>query len=70
MFGRPIEIIEILGFKIRIDPSWFVVAVLVSWNFASVAFPAQFPGLPQATYVWMAAAVAAGYSLSVLFPEL
>ena len=70
LFGRPIEIIEILGFKIRIDPSWFVVAVLVTWNFASTVFPALSPGLPQATYWLMAVAFAAGYVLSVLLHEL
>jgi Zn-dependent protease len=70
LFGRPIEIIEILGVKIRIDPSWFVVAVLVTWNFAALAFPAQFPGLPRATYWLMAAAGAVGYFLSILLHEL
>jgi Zn-dependent protease/CBS domain-containing protein len=70
LFGRPIEIIEILGIKIRIDPSWFVVAVLVAWNSASLAFPAQFPGLPQATYWLMAVGFAAGYFLSILLHEV
>ncbi len=70
MFGRPIEIIEIFGFKIRIDPSWFVIAVLVTWNFAGLAFPARLPGLPQAIYWAMGVAGALGYFLSVVLHEL
>jgi Zn-dependent protease/CBS domain-containing protein len=70
VFGRPIEIIEIFGFKIRIDPSWFVVAVLVTWNFAALAFPSQLPGLPPATYWMMGVAGALGYFLSVVLHEM
>lgn len=70
MFGRPIEIFEIFGFKVRIDPSWFVVAVLVTWNFAAVAFPAQLPGRPPAIYWLMGVAGALSYFLSVVLHEL
>ena len=44
MFGRPIELFEIFGFKVRIDLSWFVIAALVTWYFSVHAFPAQLPG--------------------------
>src|ERR1700712_646971 len=70
VFGRPIEIIEIFGFKIRLDPSWFVVAVLVTWNFAGLAFPSRLPGLPPATYWMMGVVGALGYFLSVVLHEL
>lgn len=70
MFGKPIELIEILGFKIRIDPSWFIVAVLVTWNFATLAFPARLPGLKPGVYWGMGVAGALGYFLSVVLHEL
>jgi Zn-dependent protease len=70
VFGKPIELIEILGFKIRIDPSWFIVAVLVTWNFATLAFPARLPGLKPGVYWGMGVAGALGYFLSVVLHEL
>jgi Zn-dependent protease len=70
VFGRPIEIVTIFGIKIRIDPSWFIVAVLVTWNFAALVFPAQLPGRTPATYWSMGVAGALGFFLSVLLHEL
>ena len=35
---------RLLGFRIRIDYSWFVVLVLVTWTFASWQFPVDLPG--------------------------
>ncbi|HEX9941409.1 MAG TPA: site-2 protease family protein [Thermoanaerobaculia bacterium] len=70
MFGRPIELFQVFGFKVRIDPSWFIVAVLVTWSFATAAFPAQLPGRPPATYWLMGIAGALGYFLSVVLHEL
>ncbi|HEX4498806.1 MAG TPA: site-2 protease family protein [Thermoanaerobaculia bacterium] len=70
MFGRPIEIVALFGIRIRIDPSWFIVAVLVTWNFAALVFPAQLPGRAPATYWSMGVAGALGFFLSVLLHEL
>lgn len=70
VFGRPIEIVALFGIRIRIDPSWFIVAVLVTWNFAALVFPAQLPGRAPATYWSMGVAGALGFFLSVLLHEL
>lgn len=70
MFGRAIELFRIFGFTVRIDPSWFIVAVLVTWSFATAAFPAQLPGHPPVTYWLMGIAGALCYFLSVVLHEL
>lgn len=70
MFGRPIELFTVLGFKVRIDPSWFIVAVLVTYSFATQAFPQQLPGRPLSTYWTMGIVGALAYFLSVVLHEL
>jgi Zn-dependent protease/CBS domain-containing protein len=70
VFGRPIELFTILGFKVRIDPSWFVVAVLVTASFATGSFPAQLPGRPPSVYWTMGIFGALAYFLSVTLHEL
>jgi hypothetical protein len=50
LFGRPIELFEIFGFKVRIDLSWLVIAALVTWQLSALVFPAQLPGLAAGTY--------------------
>ena len=70
MFGNAIKLFRIFGFTVRIDPSWFIVAVLVTWSFATVAFPEQLPGQPPVTYWLMGVAGALFYFLSVVLHEL
>lgn len=70
MFGKPIELFEIFGFRVRIDPSWFIVALLVTWNFATLVFPTQLAGRGNATYWAMGIAGSLVYFLSVLLHEL
>jgi Zn-dependent protease/CBS domain-containing protein len=70
VFGKPIELIQIFGIKIRIDPSWFIVAVLVTWDFATLVFPGQLPGNAPAVYWGMGVAGALAFFVSVLLHEL
>ena len=70
MFGRAIELFKVFGFTIRIDPSWFIVAVLVTWSFATAVFPRQLPGHTPTTYWLMGVGGAIGYFLSVVLHEL
>ena len=70
MFGRPIELFEIFGFKVRIDLSWLVIAALVTWQLSALVFPAQLPGLAAGTYWTMGAAGALAYFLCLLLHEL
>jgi Zn-dependent protease len=70
LFGRAIKLFRIFGFTVRIDPSWFIVAVLVTWSFATAAFPSQLSGQAPVTYWLMGVAGALFYFLSVVLHEL
>jgi len=69
VFGKPIELFRVFGFAIRIDPSWFIVAILVTWSFTR-SFPVWAPGLTPAAYLGMGVTAAIGYFLSVVLHEL
>jgi Zn-dependent protease len=70
MFGRKIELFTAFGIPIRIDTSWFVVALLISWSLADSYFPSSYPGLPTATYWAMGIAGALGLFASIIGHEL
>ncbi len=70
MFGKTFDLFTVFGFTIRLDISWFVVAVLVAWSLAGVAFPQMSPGLPTATYWAMGVLGAVGLFASVVLHEL
>jgi len=40
MFGKGFHLFDAFGFPIRVDMSWFVIAVLLTWMFAEHTFPA------------------------------
>ena len=61
---------RLLGFPIRIDYSWFVVLVLVTWTFGSWQFPIDLPGQSRITYFAMGLSGALLLFLSVLLHEL
>jgi len=58
------------GFRVRIDPSWFVVFALVLWTFSTREFPARLAGQNDATYWVMGACASALFFLSLLLHEL
>jgi len=70
MFGRGIKLFEIFGFAVKIDASWLILAVLVTWSLAGGYFPESYKGLSPATYLWMGVAGAAGLFASIVFHEL
>ena len=43
MFGRRMKLFKLFGFEVKIDASWLVIAVLVTWSLAKGAFPAWYP---------------------------
>jgi Zn-dependent protease/CBS domain-containing protein len=40
MFGRGFHLFDAFGFPIRVDLSWFIIAVLIAWTLAEHTFPA------------------------------
>jgi Zn-dependent protease/CBS domain-containing protein len=61
---------SVLGFEIRIDPSWFVIFFLVFWSLSQGVFPGQFPGLPRATLFGMGLAGTLLFFCSLLAHEI
>lgn len=58
------------GIPIRLDASWFAIAVLVTWSLAAQLFPAWHAGLPRTTYWVMGIVGALGLFASIVVHEL
>jgi Zn-dependent protease/CBS domain-containing protein len=69
MFGRKIELFSLFGFKVGIDLSWFILAILITWSLATGYFPSVYEDLPPRTYWVMGVAGALGLFLSVVLHE-
>lgn len=70
MFGKGIKLFKLLGFEVRIDLSWLVLAVLITWSLAQGLFPVYYKNFSPATYWWMGVAGAIGLFLSIVLHEL
>ena len=70
MFGKSFKLFEAFGFQFKIDPSWIVIAVLVTWSLAVGFFPHVLEGLEPFEYWKLALIGAFGLFFSILFHEL
>ncbi len=70
MFGKRVELFKLLGFSVKVDASWLILAVLVSWTLASGVFPADYPDLPVSTYWTMGIAGMLALFVSIVLHEL
>ena len=70
MFGNRVTLFKLLGFEVRLDSSWIVLAVLITWSLAKGIFPAYYEDMPAANYWAMGVAGALGLFLSIIFHEL
>lgn len=60
----------ILGFKVRLNLSWLLLGLLITWSLAAGYFPQRYPDLATRTLWWMGAAGALGVFFSIVFHEL
>jgi len=58
-----------LGFEVRVDASWLLIAFLITWSLAVGVFPNELPGLLTGTYWWMGIAGALGLFGSIVIHE-
>lgn len=70
MFGKRITLFRIFGFEIRIDLSWLLIALLISWTLAKQMFPAYYQNQTTSTYWLMGILGALGLFASIVFHEL
>ncbi|MDX8354945.1 site-2 protease family protein [Cognatiyoonia sp. IB215182] len=70
MISNATRLFDLDGFEIRLDPSWFLIAGLVTWTLASEYFPMTLPGLTGAAYLVLAIVAMLGFFGSLLLHEL
>ena len=70
MFGQRIKLFRLLGFEVRIDWSWVIIAVLIVWSLSRGVFPSYYKNLSAQAYWWMGIIGAAGLFLSIIAHEL
>ena len=69
MFGKRISLFSLFGFKVSLDITWFILAILIVWSLAEGLFPQYYHGLTSVTYFWMGVAGAIGLFASIIFHE-
>lgn len=69
MFGRGIKLFTLYGFEVKIDASWVIIAILVTFTLAKGAFPAVFKDLSPAAYWLMGIVGALGLFASIIIHE-
>lgn len=70
MFSKRFTVFRLLGFDVKIDLTWLVLALLVTWTLARGVFPFYFPELSTQTYWLMGIAGTLGLLVSIVFHEL
>jgi Zn-dependent protease/predicted transcriptional regulator len=70
MFGKRLKIFKLFGFEVKLDLSWLILGVLITWTLAKGLFPHFQAGLSITTYWIMGAAGAVGLLFSIVFHEL
>lgn len=70
MFGKSVKLFTLFGFEVKVDISWLILALLITWSLAQGLFPNYFKGLSIETYWWMGFIGALGLFFSIIFHEL
>jgi Zn-dependent protease/CBS domain-containing protein len=70
MFSNAVKLFSINGFDIKIDPSWLIIASLVTWSLSQQYFPSVLANESSATYWAMAVLGMLGFFGSLLLHEL
>ncbi|MBA2655322.1 MAG: site-2 protease family protein [Gammaproteobacteria bacterium] len=65
-----LHLFNLFGFEVRLDWSWFFLAILIVWTLAVGYFPMHFPNLGSNTYWIMGVVGAVGLFLSIILHEL
>jgi len=63
------HLFSLFGFEVKLDLSWLLLALLITWSLGAGVFPVEYPDLPRQVYAWMGAACAIGVFFSIVFHE-
>lgn len=69
MFGKGFRLFRLLGFEVKVDPSWLLLALLVTWSLAEGLFPFYVEGLSRQVYWAMGVTGVVGLVFSIVFHE-
>ncbi len=69
MFGRGVRLFSLFGFDVKVDASWLILALLITWSLAEGFFPYYFPGHAARVYWMVGLAGAVGVFFSIVFHE-
>ncbi len=67
---KGIHLFTIFGFKVKIDLSWLILGIIITWSLARGFFPHYYPDLTSTTYWIMGLGGALGIFISIIFHEL
>lgn len=70
MFTKRYTLFRLLGFEVKIDLTWLILAILVTASLAQGLFPMLYEGLTLQTYWLMGVAGTLGLFFSIVFHEL
>lgn len=69
MFEHRLTLFRLFGFGVRLDLSWLILALLVTWSLAEGLFPQQYPELSGLVHWLMGVLGAIGLFASIVFHE-
>jgi Zn-dependent protease/CBS domain-containing protein len=69
MIGRQLTLFRLFGIDVRVDASWLLIAVLISWSLATAYFPYVLPDQSGAVYWVMGIAGLIGLAFSIVAHE-
>ena len=70
MFSNAVKLFAIRGFDIKFDPSWLIIAALITWSLSQNYFPQTFPDYSVTVYLLMGLAAMILFFASLLLHEL
>tara|TARA_R110002020_G_scaffold19062_4_gene66295 strand:+ start:11531 stop:12676 length:1146 start_codon:yes stop_codon:yes gene_type:complete len=70
MFKNAVQLFEIFGFKLKVDPSWLLIAALIVWSLSTAYFPEALPGRSARLYTTLGIVAMLGMFASLILHEL
>ncbi len=70
MFTNAVKLLSLNGFDIKVDPSWLIIAALVTWSLSQQYFPGVLPDVSGTVHLAMALMGMFGLFASLLLHEL
>ncbi|AKH99268.1 Zn-dependent protease [Hoeflea sp. IMCC20628] len=70
MFKNAVQLFEIFGFKLKVDPSWLLIAALIVWSLSTSYFPDVLPRETSTLYTVLGIIAMLGMFASLILHEL